>query len=137
MNKVPDHATIARFRSERLVGIVDDLFNQFVEKLKTYGEVEFKNIFIDGTKIEANANKYTFVWKKSTDKFQAKLQKKLNKIIVEINSELKTEYIVSEPEAKIDYLQKILAFLNKTKELKNIEFVHMKILMLLKAVSSI
>jgi len=55
-NQVPDHATIARFRSKRLVSVVDDLFNQFVEKLKTYGEVEFKNIFIDGTKIEASAN---------------------------------------------------------------------------------
>ena len=125
-NKVPDHATIARFRSERLVGIVDDLFNQFVEKLKTYGEVEFKNIFIDGTKIEANANKYTFVWKKSTDKFQAKLQEKIKKIIGEINSELKTEYTVLGPEAKMDYLQTILEFLNKSKEHENIEFVHGK-----------
>ena len=101
-----------------------DLFNQLVEKLKTYGEVEFKNIFIDGTKIEANANKYTFVWKKSMDKFQAKLQEKIKKIIEKINLEFKTGYIVSEPEAKIDYLQKILSFLNKTKELENIEFVH-------------
>ena len=122
--KAPDHATIARFRSERLVGVVDDLFNQLVEKLKTYGEVEFKNIFIDGTKIEANANKYTFVWKKSTDKFQAKLQEKIKEIIEKINFEYKTKYIVSEPEAKIDYLQKILRFLNKVKELENIEFVH-------------
>jgi transposase len=125
-NAVPDHATIARFRSERLVDIVDDLFNQFVEKLKTYGEVEFKNIFIDGTKIEANANKYTFVWKKSTDKFQAKLQEKIKEIIRKINSEFKTEYIVLEPEAKIDYLQEILEFLNKNKQHENIEFVHGK-----------
>jgi transposase len=122
--KAPDHATIARFRSKRLVGVVDDLFNQLVERLKTYGEVEFKNIFIDGTKIEANANKYTFVCKKSTDKFQAKLQEKIKQIIEKINFEFKTEYIVSEPEAKIAYLQKILRFLNKTKKLKNIEFVH-------------
>jgi transposase len=122
--KAPDHNTIARFRSKRLVDVVDDLFYQLVKKLKTYGEVEFKNIFIDGTKIEANANKYTFVWKKSTDKFQAKLQEKIKEIIEKINFEFKTEYIVSEPEAKIDYLQKILRFLNKTKQLENIEFVH-------------
>ena len=123
-NVVPDHATIARFRSERLVNVVDDLFNQLVEKLKIYGEVEFKNIFIDGTKIEANANKYTFVWKKSTDKFQAKLQEKIKKIIEEINSQFKTEYRISEPEAKIDYLQEILQFLIRNKKHNNIEFVH-------------
>ncbi|MBZ9632823.1 IS1182 family transposase [Clostridium sp. FP1] len=122
--KAPDHNTIARFRSKRLVGVVDDLFNQLVEKLKTYGEVEFKNIFIDGTKIEANANKYTFVWKKSTDKFQAKLQEKIKEIIEKINFEFKTEYIISEPEAKIEYLQEILKFLNKNREHENIEFVH-------------
>ena len=124
--KAPDHNTIARFRSERLVGIVDDLFNQLVEKLKNYGEVKFKNIFIDGTKIEANANKYTFVWKKSTDKFQAKLQENIKKIIKEINFEFKTDYIISEPEAKIDYLQEILEFLYKNSKNDNIEFVHGK-----------
>jgi len=124
--KAPDHNTIARFRSKRLVGVVDDLFNQFVEKLKTYGEIEFKNIFIDGTKIEANANKYTFVWKKSTEKFQAKLQEKIKEIIEKINFEFKTEYIVSGPEAKIKYLEEILKFLNKNKEHENIEFVHGK-----------
>ena len=108
--KAPDHNTIARFRTERLVGIVDDLFNQFIKQLKNYGEVEFKNIFIDGTKIEANANKYTFVLKKSTEKFQAKLQENIKKFIVEINFEFKTGYVISEPEAKTN----------------NIEFVHGK-----------
>ncbi|MCB2300296.1 transposase [Clostridium tagluense] len=39
--KAPNHNIIARFRSKRLVGVVDDLFNQFVEKLKTYGQVEW------------------------------------------------------------------------------------------------
>jgi len=124
--KAPDHNTIARFRTERLVGIVDDLFNQFIEKLKDFGEIEFKNIFIDGTKIEANANKYTFVWKKSTDKFQAKLQEKIKKIIEEINLEFNTKYIFSEPETKIDYLQEILEFLSENSKHENIEFVHGK-----------
>lgn len=34
-------------------------------------------LFIDGTKIEANANKYSFVWKKTTEKFSAKLQEQI------------------------------------------------------------
>jgi len=125
--KAPDHNTIARFRTERLVGgIVDDLFNQLIKKLKNCGEIKFNNIFIDGTKIEANANKYTFVWKKSTDKFQAKLQEKIKKIIEEINFDFKTEYIILEPKAELDYLKEILDFLNKHKEYENIEFVNGK-----------
>ena len=59
--KAPDHNTIARFRSERLKDIVDNLFNQIVLLLKDNGELSCENLFVDGTKIEANANKYTFV----------------------------------------------------------------------------
>jgi transposase len=121
--KAPDHNTIARFRTERLVDIVDNLFNQLIEKLKDWGEIQFKNIFIDGTKIEANANKYTFVWKKTTDKFQAKLHEKVKKLIQEININFNTEYIISEPKAEVEYLQEILAYLKEIKERENIEFV--------------
>ena len=46
-------------------------------KLGELGEIDYKNIFIDETKIEANSNKYSFVWKKSVDKFQRKLKKKM------------------------------------------------------------
>ncbi|USK68792.1 hypothetical protein [Peribacillus asahii] len=45
-----------------------------------------ENYFLDGTKIEANANKYTFVWKKATTKFEATLQKKIDEVYQEIQS---------------------------------------------------
>jgi len=53
----PDHATIARFRSERLRGVVEDLFSQVVELLAEAGELSLGSVFIDGTKLEANANR--------------------------------------------------------------------------------
>ena len=56
--KAPDHNTIARFRTGRLEPILDDLFNQFIVKLYENNELELKNLFIDASKIEANANKY-------------------------------------------------------------------------------
>ena len=52
----PDHSTFARFQNEKLVGVIEDLFYQLILKLHELGEIEFNNIFIDGTKIEANAN---------------------------------------------------------------------------------
>ena len=73
----PEHNSIDRFRRERLAGCIENLFNQLVKKLRELNEIQFKNIFIDGTKIEAYANRYTFVWKKATDKFESKLQKKI------------------------------------------------------------
>ncbi len=59
----PDHSTIARFRKEYLPDVVKDLFYQMVQYLHDIYEIKFENIFVDGTKIEANANRYTFVWK--------------------------------------------------------------------------
>ena len=73
----PSHATISRFQDERLTEAIEGLFYQFVEKLYELGEVKFKNLFVDGTKIEAYANKYTFVWKKTIEKNFTKLEKKI------------------------------------------------------------
>ncbi len=74
---MPTYNTIVRFRSGRLASCIQDLFSQLIIKLGELNEIEFENIFIDGTKIEANANRYTFVWKKGIDKFEAKLQEKI------------------------------------------------------------
>ena len=73
---VPDHTTITRFQNERLTEVIEDLFYQLVMKLYELGEVKFKNIFVDGTKIEANANRYTFVWRKAVEKNNEKLNQK-------------------------------------------------------------
>lgn len=73
----PDHATIARFRSQRLTDVVEDLFAQLVALLAEVGELSLCSVFIDGTKLEANANRYSFVWKKSTQKNEAKMQEKM------------------------------------------------------------
>ena len=74
--KAPDHSTIARFRKYHLTSCVEDLLTQLVELLAETGEIHFENLFIDGTKIEANANKYSFVWKGFIEKSEAKLQDK-------------------------------------------------------------
>ena len=42
---------------------MDDLNYQFLRRLQKEGLVTLKELFIDGTKIEANANRYTFVWR--------------------------------------------------------------------------
>lgn len=75
---VPDNSTIARFQSDKLSYAIEDLFYQLVLKLYEIGEITFENIFIDGTKIEANANRYTFVWRKAVAKNAEKLAKKID-----------------------------------------------------------
>ena len=77
----PSHATISRFEDEKLSEAIEGLFYQFVEKLYEMGEVKFKNLFVDGTKIEAYANKYTFVWKSAVEKNLAKHEKKTSTLL--------------------------------------------------------
>jgi transposase len=73
----PNHHEIARFRSKRLPQCAEELFFQIVEGLKEIGEIKYEHLFVDGTKIEANANKYSFVWKESTTKYEARNNAKL------------------------------------------------------------
>jgi len=77
----PDHNTLGRFRTERLTQVAEDLFTQLVDKLAELGEIAFENLFVDGTKIEASANKYTFVWKKTTQRNAQKLQEKAQELL--------------------------------------------------------
>ena len=79
----PDHATIARFLSLHLSACSKDLLAETASELLSLGEISGKTVFIDGTKIEANANRYTFVWKKSVTKNQQKLFDKAASLVAE------------------------------------------------------
>ena len=81
--KAPDHNTISRFRREHLSTCMEDLLTQFVQLLAENGEINFENLFVDGTKIEANANKYTFVWKSAIEKNKQKLQTNVRQFLAE------------------------------------------------------
>jgi transposase len=78
----PDHNTINRFRSERLKNVIKETFSQVVQLLTNSGHVTLKEINVDGTKIEANANRYTFVWgnaiKSNKEKMAAQLEELWN-----------------------------------------------------------
>ena len=74
---VPDHSTISRFRTGRCAEAVEDLFYQYVRYLETQGETDHETVFIDGTKLESRAGRYTFVWRKSVEKQLAKIKAKV------------------------------------------------------------
>ncbi len=78
----PSDSTITRFQRGHLAEAIEGLFYQFVEKLYEMGEIKYKNLFVDGTKIEAYANKYTFVWKSVVEKNLTKLEKKISNALV-------------------------------------------------------
>ena len=74
-SRAPEHSKTARFVKEHLQGeVAEDLFYQMGTLLYERGELAFENLYVDGTKIEANANRYSFVWAKSTKKHEARVQ---------------------------------------------------------------
>lgn len=75
---VPDYSTFARFRSGRTRDAIEDLFYQYVRKLEDMGETNHNEVFIDGTKIESAANRYTFVWRKTTEKHLNKVKEQVH-----------------------------------------------------------
>ena len=80
-----DFMTINRFRSERLKGIIDDIFTEVVDLLLREGYIKFENYFMDGTKIEANAGKYSWVWGKNTARYKENLRKKVTEHLCAIS----------------------------------------------------
>ncbi len=83
----PDFRTVNRFRGVILRETIENLFSQLVEELLNLGLVDFEQYFVDGTKMEANANKYSFVWKKSTENYKGKLQEKVKALLDEVDQE--------------------------------------------------
>lgn len=73
----PDHNTINRFRSERLKDEIRNIFTQVVLLLESQGHVSLKTVFTDGTKTEANANRYTFVWGRAIEKNKQRIEEQL------------------------------------------------------------
>lgn len=116
----PDHNTINRFRGVRLKESLRSVFEEVVRLLAGEGLLSIEEVYTDGTKIEANANKYTFVWKKAIQTNQEKMKKALSEIWQYAQSVAKAEDNLPEPpdftdinpervQATVDTLNAVLA----------------------------
>ena len=86
----PDFNTINRFRN-RVKEEIDQVFTQLVIELAEQGFITLNVEYIDGTKIESKANKYTFVWRKSTEKNREKLISKIKALLEQIDENIAQE----------------------------------------------
>jgi transposase len=73
----PDHNTINRFRSDRLKEVLRQVFTQVVMLLAEEGLLNIKELYTDGTKMEANANRYTFIWGNAIKTSKERIKKQL------------------------------------------------------------
>lgn len=80
----PDFRTLNRFRSSHLKQTIEQVFATVVELLLSEGLIDLKDYFLDGTKIESAANRYSFVWGKSTRTFKTRLQGQVRALLRQI-----------------------------------------------------
>lgn len=119
----PDHATIARFISIRLSACSKVLMSKTDGILLNLGEISGEHIFIDGTKIESAANKYTFVWKKAVTKNFTKLLEKAAALVSECE-ELYGIRVVYGNKVSVHTLKRLRKALYKVKRSESVGFVH-------------
>lgn len=104
-NERPSYRTFGYFINEILGSSIEDIFNDINKAIFKKEHVDLNHIYIDGSKFEANANKYSWVWKKATEKSRYRLYDKISKLFDEINVglscfgihiEINTEYVPDE-----------------------------------------
>lgn len=109
--KAPSFATIGNFIRDSLTNSIQDIFVAINKVIFQKEHVDLTHTYIDGTKIEANANKYTWVWKKSCISNRDKIFKKVSEIIEQINNEelsLLNIKFEKREEYAIEYIEEII-----------------------------
>jgi len=119
----PDHSTFARFRSLHFAPCAEKILAQTSNFLYGIGEISGDSIFIDGTKIEASSNKYTFVWKRAVTKHMDKLLVKIADLVKECE-ELYDIKVIYKNVVKINHVKKLRKKLYALKKSENIDFVY-------------
>jgi len=109
----PDFITINRFRN-RVKDEIGNIFTQIVLVLAEKGLVSLDVEYVDGTKIESKANKYTFVWRKTVEKNRAKLLKKIEALLAQVDDAIAQDN--EERQKKTEITPEMLAEI--TEELK-------------------
>ena len=125
--KAPSFATFGNFIRNELTHSIEQIFNDINEYIFAVEHVDLEHTYIDGTKIEANANRYTWVWKKSCIKNRDKTFEKISTLIDEMNSQV-LGYIgiklEKREEYSIDYLETMLDDYMKVTNLDISSFVY-------------
>ena len=87
-HQTPSYRTFGYFINEVLADSIEEIFQDINKKIFETEHVDLQHLYIDGSKFEANANKYSWVWKKSTEKSRYRLFDKITTLFEEINEEL-------------------------------------------------
>ena len=104
----PDHNSLNRFRRGKLKDTVKSVFAHILSLLIEQGQVRLQDYYVDGTKMESVANRYTFVWAKNVERYKSGLLDKIAALLDKIESTNdKVEQAATEQEQSTDANHKI------------------------------
>ena len=89
--QTPDFRTLNHFRGKRMKGVIDEVFTAVLEQLVKKKVVKLENYFVDGSKIEANANKHKVVWEKRRARYEGQVRKQIKGLLEVIEAENEKE----------------------------------------------
>ena len=125
----PSHMTISNFMNHCLKTKIEDIFADINGYIFAQENVDLEHAYLDGTKLEANANKYSWVWKKGSIHSRNNVFSKLNGLLTEMNESVLVSYRVKfelRQEYAIEYVEYILETYLEVSGIKRENFVHGK-----------
>lgn len=127
-HETPSYRTFGYFIENMLKPSVEELFSDINKKIFAKDHVDLSHLYIDGSKFEANANKYSWVWKKATEKSRYRLFEKITELLDEINNDLASFGIKIDTNSEYvpAYLSEVTERYAKIYELDETKFVHGK-----------
>lgn len=108
--ETPSYRTFGNFIAKEIAENIEDIFQAVMDYIKKEEQIDLQHLYIDGSKFEANANKYTWVWKNGIEKYKSNLFKNITSLLEEINKNFFSTgiHIETKDEYTAEYLQKIL-----------------------------
>ena len=124
----PSYHCFSYFINEEIAESIEEIVKAVMDYIISEDQVDLEHLYIDGSKFEANANKYTFVWKKGVEKSRYKLYEKINRELEAVNDELVATgmKVETNPEYTPDSLERILNHYAFAVRIDKTTFVHGK-----------
>ena len=125
-HETPSYRTFGYFINDIIGDTVEDIFYDLNKKIFDKEHVDLSHLYIDGSKFEASANKYSWVWKKSTEKSRYRLYEKITALFDEINADLQWSglHVETNTEYVPDYLKTVAAKFAEIWQLDPAAFVY-------------
>ena len=125
-NETPSHMAFSRFLNNNLKGNIKDVFYEINKRLIELSSIDVSKIYIDGTKFEANANKFTFVWKKVAIKTRDKTFERITELLLKLSKIYSINFAISS-EYDLTYVDSIISKIIMILHQSNISLVYGKV----------